>query len=58
MIAPGSIADMALLAGMVGSLSAFALLGHRWVLQETAVPEAVRSRLFDGPATVPNRVPA
>ncbi len=57
MIAPGSIADMALLAGTLGSLSALAVCGHLWVLRETVVPQALRSRSFDAAATAPSRVP-
>ena len=43
MVAPGSIADWALFAGMLGSLSALAIAGHRWVLREPVKPERVRS---------------
>jgi hypothetical protein len=50
MIAPGSIADWALFAGMLGSLSALAVAGYRWVLREPAIPERVRSRPFSVPA--------
>jgi hypothetical protein len=57
MIAPGSIADWALFAGMLGSLSALAIAGHRWVLQEPAKPERVRSHPFIVPAVLPDRVP-
>jgi hypothetical protein len=39
MIAPGSIGDWALFAGMLGSLSALAVCGHRWVLRETVTSE-------------------
>ena len=42
MVAPGSIADWALFAGMLGSLSALAIAGHRWVLQEPPKPERVQ----------------
>ena len=50
MVAPGSIADWALFAGMLGSLSALAIAAHRWVLQEPAKPERVRSHPFIAPA--------
>jgi hypothetical protein len=43
MITPGSLGDWALFAGMLGSLSAFAVCGHRWVLRETMAPERIRS---------------
>ncbi len=42
MVAPGSIADWALFAGMLGSLSALAVATHRWVLQESPKPERVQ----------------
>jgi hypothetical protein len=56
MIAPGSLGDWALLAGMLGSLSALAVSGHRWVLRETVTSERTRSRQLTAPGTVPNRV--
>jgi hypothetical protein len=56
MIAPGSIGDWALFAGMLGSLSALALCGHRWVLREVVSPERIRSRPLVAPRTLPNRV--
>jgi hypothetical protein len=56
MIAPGSIADRAFFAGMPGSLSALAVAGHRWVLQEPPEPERVRSHPMAVPANSPNRV--
>ena len=37
MIAPGSIADWTLFAGMLSSLSALAASSHRWVLRETEI---------------------
>jgi hypothetical protein len=43
MIAPGSIGDWALFAGMLGSLSALAVCGHRWVLRETVTSEGIWS---------------
>ena len=58
MIAPDSIADRALFAGMLGSLSALAVAGHRWVLQEPPEPERVRSHPMAVPAHSPNRVSA
>lgn len=57
MIAPSSIGDWALFAGMFGSLSAFAVCTHRFVLRETMTPERIRSHPFVAPATAPNRVP-
>ncbi len=56
MVAPGSIADWALFAGMLGSLSALAIAGHRWVFQEHLMPERVRSHPFIAPAGLPARV--
>jgi hypothetical protein len=56
MVAPGSIADWALFAGTLGSLSALAVSVHRWVLQETPTPERIRSHPMTVPATSPNRV--
>ena len=56
MVAPGSIADWALFAGMLGSLSALAVATHRWVLREAVVPEPLRSRSFDAAVTAPSRV--
>lgn len=57
MIAPGTIEDWALSAGMLGSLSALAVCVHRWVLRETATPqERIRSHPFAAPATSPNRI--
>jgi len=56
MIAPGSIGDWALFAGMLGSLSALAMCGHRWVLQETETSERIRSHPLTAPRTAPNRV--
>ena len=56
MVAPGSIADWALFAGMLGSLSALAIATHRWVLRETMKPERVRSHPFVAPAGLPDRV--
>jgi hypothetical protein len=56
MIAPGSIMDWASFAGMLGSLSALAVAGHRWVLQEPPEPERVRSHPMAVPANSPNRV--
>jgi hypothetical protein len=56
MVAPGSIADWALFAGMLGSLSALAVAAHRWVLQEPLKPERVRSHPFIAPAGLPARV--
>lgn len=56
MIAPGSIADWALFAGTLGSLSALAVSVHRWVLQETPTPERIRSHPFVAPGWAPNRV--
>ena len=58
MIAPGSIADRALFACMLGSLSALAVATHRWVLQEPPEPERVRSHLMAVPTHPPNRVSA
>jgi hypothetical protein len=55
MIAPGSITDWALFAGMLGSLSALAVAGHRWVLQDPPEPERVRSHPFVAPSSVPTR---
>jgi len=55
MVAPGSIADWALFAGMLGSLSALAIAGHRWVLQEPPKPERSRSHPFIAPAGLPDR---
>ena len=49
MVSPGSIADWALFAGMLGSLSALAVATHRWVLQELPKPERVRSHPFIAP---------
>ncbi len=51
MIAPGSIADWALLTGLLGSLSALAVGTHRFVLRETPTPERIRSH----PITAPGR---
>ena len=56
MVAPGSIADWALFAGMLGSLSALAVATHRWVLQESPKPERARSHPFVAPAVLPDRV--
>jgi hypothetical protein len=56
MIAPGSIGDWALFTGMLGSLSALAVYGHRWVLRETVTQERIRSRPFVAPETSPERV--
>ncbi|MGZ6546175.1 MAG: hypothetical protein ACXVEI_12770 [Actinomycetota bacterium] len=56
MVAPGSIADWALFASMLGSLSALAIAGHRWVLREPAKPERVRSHPFIAPAGLPDHV--
>jgi hypothetical protein len=56
MIAPGSIADWVMFAGMLGSLSAVAVGTHRFVLRETATPERSRSHPFIAPARAPNRV--
>ena len=56
MIAPGSIADWALLAGMLGSLSALGVGTHRFVLRETTMPERSRSHPFVAPDRAPNRV--
>ena len=56
MIAPGTIGDWALFAGMLGSLSALAVCGHRWVLHETVKPERIRSHPFVAPAASPNRI--
>ena len=39
MIEPGSIGDWTLLAGALGSLSAFAVCTYRWVIPETATSE-------------------
>ena len=57
MIVPGSAADWALLTGMLGSLSALAVCGHRWVLRETGMPERIRSHPLAASRTSPNRVP-
>jgi hypothetical protein len=57
MIASGSLGDWALFAGMLGSLSALAVCGHRWVLQETVKPERIRSHPLTAARTSPNRVP-
>jgi hypothetical protein len=57
MIAPGSIADWALLAGMLGSVSALAVGTHRFVLRETATPERIRSHPIIAPGRAPNLVP-
>jgi hypothetical protein len=56
MIEPGSIADWALLAGMMGTLSGFAAGAHRWVLRETATLERARTQPFPVPATTKTRV--
>jgi hypothetical protein len=56
MIAPGSIGDRALFASMLGSLSALAMCGHRWVLRETVTSERIRSHPLTVPRTAPNRV--
>jgi hypothetical protein len=57
MIVPGSVGDWALLAGMLGSLSALAVCGHRWVLRETVMPERIRSHPLAAARTSPNHVP-
>ncbi len=57
MIAPGTIADWTLFAGMAGSLSGLALGGYHWVLREAVAPERIRSRPFVAPSTG-NRVPS
>jgi hypothetical protein len=57
MIAPGSVADWTLFAGMLGSLSALAASAHRWVLRESETSEPIRSRPLAAPTTVPHRVP-
>jgi hypothetical protein len=57
MIAPGSMGDWALFAGMLGSLSALAICTHRLVLRETMMPERIRSHPFVAPGTAPKRVP-
>jgi hypothetical protein len=56
MITPASVADWALFAGMMGSLSALAACGSRWVLQETPAPGRVRSHPYSAPRTVRERV--
>ena len=56
MIAPGSIGDWALFAGMLGSLSALAVCGHRWVLREPVMPERIRSHPIAAARTSPRRV--
>jgi hypothetical protein len=56
MIAPGSVGDWALFAGMLGSLSALTMSTHRFVLRETATPERIRSHPFVAPDRAPNRV--
>ena len=43
MIVPGSIGDWALFAGMLGTLSALAVSGCRWVLREAMTPDPIRS---------------
>ena len=55
MITPASVADWALFAGMMGSLSALAACGSRWALQETSTPERVRSRPYSATRTVHDR---
>ena len=57
MIVAGSVEDWALLAGMLGSLSALAVCGHRWVLRETVMPERIRSHPLTAARTSPTRVP-
>ena len=55
MIAPGSVGDWALLAGMLGSLSALAVGTNRFVLRETKMPERIRSHPFVAPDWAPTR---
>ncbi|MGH2594540.1 MAG: hypothetical protein ACRDH7_01090 [Actinomycetota bacterium] len=57
MVTPSSLGDWALFAGMLGSLSALAVCGHRWVLRETVTPERIRSRPSAAPRTARDRVP-
>ena len=57
MIAPGSIADWTLFAGMLSSLSALAASGHRWVLRETeTTSKRIGYRPLPAPSTLPNRI--
>ena len=56
MIAPGSIEDWTLFAGMLASLSALAVCVHRWVLQETVTPERSRSHPLAAPVSSSSRV--
>ena len=56
MITPASVADWVLFAGMMGSLSALAASGSRWVLQETPAPERILSRPYPALRTVRDRV--
>lgn len=57
MIAPGSIADWALLTGMLGSLSALAVGTNRFVLRETTTPERIRSHPIIAPGRAPGSAP-
>ncbi len=57
MIVPGSVGDWALLAGMLGSLSALAVCGHRGVMRETVMPERIRSHPIATARTLSTRVP-
>ena len=56
MIVPGSIGDWMLFASMLGALSALAVSGYRWVLQETVTPVPIRTDLV-APRTTRQRVP-
>lgn len=56
MIAQASIADRALFAGLLGSLSALAVFGRVWGRHQTATPERIRSHPLIAPRASPNRV--
>jgi hypothetical protein len=57
MITPASVADWALFASMMSSLSALAACGSRWVLQEEApTPERVTWRPYPARGIARDRV--
>jgi pheromone shutdown protein TraB len=57
MVAPGSLGDWMLFTGMLGALSALAVVGHTWVLQGAVTPDPIRSHPLVAPRTAQHRVP-
>jgi len=55
MIAPISIADWMLLSGSLATLTALALVGHRWTLREEARSAPTPAPAHPAPDPIPTR---